>query len=222
MIAEVIEAAGALEYAVSKLEAAAADAQRWVQDHDVPAPAGPRPTHGAWTSAPPTVRHVYLEFMSVVVWARGIQERLDNASPDRSLVRRVLRRIPLLRKRFPRPPRAGLANVLAAGQLRDEVRRAHAIYLKRTKEARLFANLGLHASRIQQNAGTAAAEVMDDLRIVFRIPDRVTRPVETFDEFTFAEGREAIGYVNDLLAAVDELLDAVLGAFERARPARFR
>jgi hypothetical protein len=220
LIVEVIEAAGAVEYAVQRLEAAAAEAQKWVIDNTPPrAPGEARPQFGEWAGAP-TVRLAYLDFNSAVVWVRGMQERLDRGGKP-STVTRLLRRIPILRGYFPAPVRAGLVNVLAEGRLRNDVRSAHARFLKRTKEARLLANFGLHASRVQQNAGTSAAEVLDNRTIVLRMPDRVTRPVEIFDEFTFTEGREIIGYTNDLLTAVDDLIDALLDAFERARPVRF-
>ncbi len=197
LILEVIEAAGAVEYAVQRLETAAVEAQKWVTDHPWPlVPGAPR----QGTSAPPTVRLAYLDFNSVVVWVRGVQERLDRKAGL---------------------SRAGLVNVLAERRLRKDVRSAHSKFLNRTKEARFLANFGLHASRVQRNAGTASAEVLDDRTIVLRMPDRVTKSVEVFDEFTFTEGREIVGYANELLTAVDDLIDALLDAFDQARPKRF-
>lgn len=220
LILDIIEAAGAVEYAVMKLEAAAAEAQQWVLDN-LPAlqPEVTRPQYGSWAGAP-SVRPAYLEFNSVVVWVRGIQDRMDRGA-GASALSRVLRRIPIVRRRVPRRTRAGLINVLARGSLKDEVRRAHRAFRRQTGEARLLANFGLHAARVQQNAGSAAAEILDDGSIVLRIPDRVTRPVDLFAEFSFTQGRDALRYANELLAAVDALMEALLGAFERARPKRF-
>lgn len=53
------------------------------------------------------------------------------------------------------------------------------------------------------------------------IPGAKDEVVEVFDEFTFTEGREIVGYANELLTAVDDLIDALLDAFDQARPKRF-
>lgn len=55
------------------------------------------------------------------------------------------------------------------------------------------------------------------------IPGAKDEVVEVFDEFTFTEGREIVGYANELLTAVDDLIDALLDAFEheQARLVRF-
>src|SRR5712691_3711239 len=64
LIVEVIEAAGAVEYAVQRLEAAAAEAQKWVIDNTPPrVPGEARPQFGEWAGAP-TVRLAYLYFNS--------------------------------------------------------------------------------------------------------------------------------------------------------------
>ncbi len=91
----------------------------------------------------------------------------------------------------------------------------------RTSDARYLANFVLHAALSIPGGGTPIGLVTKDGHLILQVPDRLTRPVEIFDEFTFDEGREARTYVAELLRAVEDFVDGLLDAFERARPARF-
>jgi hypothetical protein len=219
LLQDVVDAAGAVEYSLQKLIAAADEAQTWVDTYLPARPAGePAPTNGAWASTT-EVRLAYLELANLLTWIRAVDERMDRSAPGAPW-RALIRALPVLRRLIRPRPRVGLLNCLAPGLLRDEVIAALKTYRRRTSDARLLANYALHAAFIP-GGGTPSGLIADDGRLLLRVPDRRRRSAEIFDEFTFESGREARTYAAELLAAVEEFVEALVAAFGRARPTRF-
>ncbi len=217
LLLDVIDAAGAVEFSVEKLIAAAAAAQTATDAIYGGVLLAHRPSGQTWSTGP-EVRVAYLEFTNGLIWTRSLDERMDRGTPSPRWLA-ALRRLPLVGRRFTIPARVGLVNCLAPGQLRDDVERSFTEFRRRTADARALANYSLHAALVP-GGGTPRGLVADDGRIILRIPDS-RRRYEIFDEFEYRENREALAYAKELLAAVEKLVDEMLDAFDRARPARF-
>ena len=85
--------------------------------------------------------------------------------------------------------------------------------------SRWLAAYALHAGAVQ-GGGTLVGEILKDGRIIVPFPDRLQSPVATWEEFDFNEGRDMLTIARDIMAAIEAFIDAVLKAFEDARPPR--
>ena len=71
--------------------------------------------------------------------------------------------------------------------------------------------------------GRPGAEVEPDGRVKVRLPDQPqARHITTWDEFEFRQGRDMWTYAQEMMAAVDQLINEVLSAFEDHIPERFK
>lgn len=57
---------------------------------------------------------------------------------------------------------------------------------------------------------------------MLQVPDSPPGPVDLWEQFTFHQKRDAVGFANEMLDAVDDLVEEILSGFERAMPERFR
>lgn len=70
--------------------------------------------------------------------------------------------------------------------------------------------------------GTPRALVLDDGKIIIRMPNALNGPITTWEEFSYTEGRDMLTFARDVMANVETFVEEVLAAFEHARPERAR
>ena len=105
------------------------------------------------------------------------------------------------------------------GQIHDRVQVALSDLKVPLKDSRLFANYALHAGAVP-GGGTPRADILPDGRLLARLPDPVTRPILSWEEFTFTEDRDMLTYATELMKNVETFIDKVLNAFAADRPER--
>lgn len=203
LLEEVIYAAGGVEREHGQLCAALVDVQRFA---DEAAALHPRPSPEEWPSwgyhvSTPAMRDVSYSFVNLLSWARSTVERTDRPYKPGSA------------------ERAGLLPTLVPGQIHDRVQVALSDLKVPLKDSRLFANYALHAGAVP-GGGTRRADILPDGRLLARLPDPVTRPILSWEEFTFTEDRDMLTYATELMKNVETFIDKVLNAFAADRPER--
>ena len=203
LILEVIHAAGGVERELAQVQAALEEAQAWADQAVLNFPnEREKPLWGVNAAAPSLVDVSYA-FVNLLIWARTVRERVERPWRPRST------------------KRVGLLPALEPGPLQDRVADALSILDDALAEARYLTNHALHAGSLPSTS-TPAAEVLEDGRIVFRIPNPVAGPITTWEEFSFSDGRDALTYAHSLMQSVADFVDEVLTAFEDNVPARAR
>jgi hypothetical protein len=200
LLANVVHAAGGIEYTVEKIKTAIRSAQASLDEN--PFPPGPVPELGRGFSDVP-VDHANYEFLNLLAWTKSLEERLDRRVPGSKTMRLGL--LPALAPNTMLRPRV----LEAVAKLRKEALDIATRYL---------ANFAGHASAIPY-PGTAA-KVSEDDRIVIPIPDPPSNWVELFDQLKYTDGRDLESFAEELLAAVERFMDSLLGAFEDAAQVR--
>jgi hypothetical protein len=202
LLSEVLYAAGGVERELGHLTTALADVQRAADDalSQQTVSAANWPVHGHHITTT-SMREASYIFINLLAWARSMRERTDRRYKPGS------------------SERAGLLPALAAGLMHDTVQDALTALDTALAESRLLTNYALHAGAVP-GGGTPSAEILRDGRILARIPDPSSGWILTWDEFKFTQNRDMLSYGNQLMAAIETFVDAVLDAFEANRPAR--
>jgi hypothetical protein len=203
LILEVIHAAGGVERELAQVQAALEEAQAWTDQAALNFPRErEKPLLGSYAAAP-TLVDVSYTFVNLLMWARTVRERVERPwRPGSS-------------------KKVGLLPALEPGQLQNRVAQALSVLEDALAEARYLANYALHAGSLPSTS-TPAAEVLEDGRVLFRIPDPVTGPITTWEEFSFDGERDALTYAHSLMQSAAAFVDEMLTAFEDNVPARVR
>lgn len=198
LLDDVAHAAGGIEYTVEKIKVALQSAQTKLGEFAANDPTflrGPEPERGRRFCDVP-IDHAHFEFMNLLAWAIALEERLDRSGTRVHPVRRGI--VPSLAPETTLTPR---------------VRDAVSALRQAIDGTRYLANYAAHASAIPHPG--ASAKIID-ARIVLPVPDPPTEPVEISAEFTYEQGRDLESFADELLAAVEVFMDALLSAFEDA------
>jgi hypothetical protein len=140
-------------------------------------------------------------FANMLSWARSTVERTDRPYKPGT------------------KERAGLLPALAPGPLYDAVDAALKELRTTLRDSRFFANYVLHSGAVP-GGGTPRAEILSDGRVIARLPDPVSGPVLTWEQFKFTENRDILNCATDLMGSVETFVEKGLEAFEVNRPAR--
>jgi hypothetical protein len=200
LVLDVVDAAGGVEQAHQRFHAAV-EAVREMHAQWLAA----SPTlgsEGAGMAGPP-VEAAWYALEELLVWARVLNDRLE--------------RRPVDGKYF---AKQGLIPAMADGPRRDAVINARDRLLHGgVGEARYLSNLSLHMQSSQ--AGSKRVRIRSG-KVVLPFPDCVTRSVSHRWLLTYGDGRDAVSFVDTLMAAVERFMDETIGAFEAHLPERFR
>ncbi len=199
LLDDVLAAAGGVENAIGQLRSAIAELERWVAEQGFRATPGiPHGLgHDASTSA-------WYALANVISWARALEERLD--------------RPPVNKKKF---PRQGLVPAIRPKRLK---KRATALLdnLRRgpVGETRPLANFTLHAAMLRHPYSGALLDPSGAVRLP--IPDAPPHGIANWYLFTWADNRDGVAFAEELWLSVQDFIEALLTAFEKAVPRRFR
>jgi hypothetical protein len=217
LLADAVHAAGGVEYHAALVLAALERSQR---SYDA------RRRDGEQRSFP-IDESLAWDYANLLTWLRTIEERVDRLSmrfdPAPELSRFEQGLVGLLRRRHPglvvrpRPvrTRVGLLPALGDAQLRDEVGRLFQAFRDRVGDERMLASYGLHATRLS-DPQTPNAALAPDGTLVVPFPDPPAEPVYAFEQFTYHERRDLGTFAIEAVNATDELMSAILAAFEEA------
>jgi hypothetical protein len=193
LIRDVLHAAGAIEYTVERLDAAAAAVQAYADKHEVTSVSEDVPTG----LGGPEVEDAYLEYANFLNWLRTLRDRMRSRDPRSratlGLIPALNPEMPLRRKvetifdRFERDP-------MIAGEA-------------------MLTNFGLHLHALP-GGGTPTATMTTDGRARLLIPDKPTEPVYLFDQFTYNDQRELVAFAHDVLDRVASFISELLSALE--------
>jgi hypothetical protein len=203
LLDDVMAAAGGVEHSIVAIRSAVAEAQEWSDEHA--APVQPGVPHGI---GHPSVIRAWYEFANVLSWARAVEERLDRPEP-------------WARRGSPKLPRQGLINAVKYVRLKKRLDNLLAdLRNGPLAETRLLANFTLHAALMSNPH--SGARLTSTGKVYLPIPDKTVSPIAHVDLFSWNENRDAIDFAEQLWASIEEFIDNVLEAFEKAVPKRFR
>jgi hypothetical protein len=195
LIREVLHAAGAIEYAVGRIELLISEAQR--ESDDMLAELGglgPKPEFGRYVGSS-QLPQIAWEWGNLLAWTRGLEDRIRRDDRDGDLG--------LLPSMNPDHP--------ATAKVRDLWRSFKSTNV--LEDVRNQAALNLHAASIFHVGQPADLE--DDGRVLVKVPDPVLRRVGTREELTFKQGRDILVTSKAILDAVERFVDDLLDIFER-------
>jgi hypothetical protein len=199
LLADVVDAAGGLEGAVTRLHKALDRAQE--QCIEWSTTTGELPEGGGITNE--ATENAWYALEEALIWARTLEDRLRREAADKR-----------------RYPDQGLIPALADGPRRDAVIAARARLLNAgLEEARHLAGLNLHMQSVQ--AGSKGARVHAG-RVLLPFPDRVNQRISHRWQLTFTTNRDARSFIDHLMESVELFMDEMLDAFEQHLPERFR
>lgn len=197
LLRDVLHAAGGVEYHAYRVIAALDESQ-----HEYAALVKKHPEF-AWR-ADLEGQHVQIkeslawEYANLLIWLRGVVERIDRPVLNRSKVR------------------LGLLPAIAEVELREDVERLLQAFKCRVGDERKLANYGLHAAKVP-DPSTPSGLLQEGGTILVPIPDPPGEQVYVFDQFAYDEGRDLRSFTAEALAATVELIDGLIDAFVRAR-----
>jgi hypothetical protein len=202
LLREVVHTAQAILYTAEKVQTAVGHVQRWAE-RELPSlkPDEPWPEYG-WGIGHPQVVAAGIEFVNLLSWLRGLEERLS-------------------RRALSGDGQVGLLPMLNPHHPITE--RVHKLAAELRKEAfgdRRLANLVLHHEAVPQ--GQSGAEWTRDRRVVIRLPDPLDEPVDFPFELTYAEQRDLLTISENIVGAVTRFVDTLLDHFEEANRMRKR
>lgn len=204
LLTDVVAAAGGTEQAIATLRSAIAETQAWCDEHGLAA-RQPGVPHGV---GHPGITAAWYEFANLLTWARAVEERMDRRAP------RTPRGVPPL-------PRQGLVNAVKPARLK---KRSDALLADLRAgplaETRLLANFTLHAALIRDPH--SGGRLDGSGKIHLPLPDPPAGPVYHIDVLTWNQNRDVIRFAEDLWASIEQFIDGLLAAFEKAVPRRLR
>jgi hypothetical protein len=197
LLDDVLAAAGGVEDAIGQLRSAVSELERWVSEQGFRAT--PEVPHGLGHDASTAA---WYALANVISWARALEERLD--------------RPPVDRKKF---PRQGLVPAVRPERLQKRVTVLLAD-LRRgpVGETRPPANFTLHAAMLRHPYSGALLDPTGGVRLP--IPDAPPRRIANWHLFTWADDRDGVAFAEELWLSVQDFIDALLTAFEKAVPRR--
>jgi hypothetical protein len=137
----------------------------------------------------------------LVVWARTLDDRLKRDGGKER-------------------PDQGLIPALADGPRREAVITARSRLLASgLQEARWLSGLNLHMQSTQ--AGSKVGRI-ENGQVILPFPDQITERINHRWELTYSDGRDAVSFADALMESVATFMDAMLAAFQKNLPERFR
>ncbi|MGX1887428.1 hypothetical protein [Streptomyces sp. NPDC055287] len=211
LVDEVLFAAGGLERELNSLKDSVNSAQACSDSTP-----GERQNSGA--EQPKLVLnsalHATYAFINALTWGRAVRERVERADPTENRVgfmRSLLQR--KAKRSSPVRVNAGLLPSLADGQLKRTLQKCLQELDPFLQESRRMANYALHAGA-PYGPSTPTFEVRSDRQVFLPIPDKGTKRVAIWDDFTYRDGRDAVSYIQTLFDAVARFVDRMLDAFD--------
>jgi hypothetical protein len=204
---ELVMAAGAVETEHVRLGDALDAAQEWTDDflrQFPPTPEEERAPEGVHHTVALPLLDAHHSMWNMLTWTRAVDERLKRDDYDGEV-----------------SEPAGLIPAMAEHPRRQQVVDARARFRSKVGDTRHFANFVLHGGGIP-GGGTPSAIIQPGGSIRVPFPDPSSTPIRTWHAFEYALDRDMRSYADDLMSAVQQLIDAVLTAFEEHLPERFR
>jgi hypothetical protein len=195
LLDDVLAAAGGVEHAIVSLRSVVAELQQFCDEH-----LGPPPVDVTGVGHPAATEAWY-ELANVLFWARTLEERLDRKSrnlPNQGLLPRL------------RPLRLDKRVKALVAELRNGP----------LGEARLLTNFILHQAQLRHPLSGAEIDDLGTVRLP--IPDAQSTRISHWHVLTWSQHRDGIAYAEALWRTVEEFIDELLTAFERAVPKRLR
>ena len=191
LLDDVLHAGGAIEYTVARIEVLCAAVQEYAAKHDLTA------SHDAARSRLSTaaVDEAYIEYANLLNWLRTLLDRMRSQDP---YSKAKLGLIPALRSDTP---------------LRRDVETVFDLFERKYRSEANLTNFGLHLHALP-GGGTPVATVDAEGQTRLLIPDAPTNRINVFDQFTYNEERELVGFADAVIASVDSFVHALLSAFE--------
>lgn len=205
LLGDVLAAAGGVEQSIVALRSSIAEAQAWAdQSASKPTPGVP---HGIGHLS---IVKAWYDFANLLSWARVLEERLDRRPNQRRL-----------RPGAPLLPNQGLVNAVRPVRLKNCLDRLLSdLRAGPVGEARLLANFTLHSTLVRNpNSG---AQLDPSGRVIMPIPDKPVTPIAHWKTLTWNDGRDALSFAEELWTSIDDFMEHVIEAFEKATPKRFR
>lgn len=193
-----LAAAGGVEHSILALRDALQRAQAWADRVKPKLTPGSVPTGIADIS----VIDAWYEFANVLSWARVLEERLDRRGRG-SL------------------PRQGLVNALKPLRLKKRVSKlTDDLRAGPLGETRFLANFTLHSALVRNPNSGARLDAAG--HITLPIPDKQTGPISQWKTLTWDQHRDGVVFAEELWTSIDAFMEALIYAFEKAVPRRFR
>jgi hypothetical protein len=195
LISDVIDAAGGIEGAVFRIHEALDRLNEVYAEWSK----ATEPLSDGSGIGDPSAEEAWYAVEEMIFWCRTLCERLQRDPVVKGM------------------PKQGLIPAMADGQRRNAVLAARETHLAPVMALRYLANLNLHQQTIPagSKAGTIAAGV-----VVLRFPDPLDHPIAHRWELSYSGGRDVVGVADEVMAALERFMDAMLGAFEDNIPAR--
>jgi hypothetical protein len=193
LLRDVLHAAGAIEYTVHRIEAAAAAIQSYAQQHELRVSADSVPM----SLGSPQVDDAFTEYANLLNWLRTLNDRMRSSDPYSDA---KLGLVPALSEEM---PLRGEVETVFDRFTRDPV----------IENEALLTNFGLHLHALP-GGGTPFATMTSDGGARLLIPDKPTKRLYLFDQFTYDDEREMVAFGLAVLDRVASFVDGLLSAFE--------
>jgi hypothetical protein len=193
LLDDVLQAAGAIEYTVQRIDVVAASVQAYADKHDVKSRLDEVPM-GLITAE---VAEAYIEYANLLNWLRTLGDRMRSTDP---YSKAKLGLIPALNPEM--PLRRDVEMVF------DRFER-HPLIV----DEPLLTNFGLHLHALP-GGGSPKATITPEGRARLLIPDKPRARVYLFDQFTYTDERELVQFAHDVVKRVEIFVDELLTAFE--------
>jgi len=198
LLDDVLVAAGGVEHAIEVLRRAVEGIGLWIEEQEVKA------DHLPWVGiSTEATKEAWYALADVVSWARIFEERLERPSFRKKGRNQGL--VPAIRPVRLRKRAVQLLDHLRGGPI---------------GETRFVANFTLHAALVQSPFSGARLDSSGVITLL--IPDAPVAPIAHWDLFTWNDERDGIAFAECLWQAVQEFVDDLLTAFEKAVPKRLR
>ena len=189
LLYDVIFAAGTIDYTCTKIKS--------LTDQILNEYKGSLKNDGEHLTNDQTVG-VYVEFMSLLSWARTLVERLYNTYAGHKY---------------------GLLSLITSGDLKNAVAAAKDKHLSWAPEIRMLSNYSLHIGA--PNGQSFDGEIRSG-KIIYPIPGPTTERIVIWHTLKYTKKYNVVDYSNKVTDDVYNFMDALLLAFENAVPARFK
>jgi hypothetical protein len=189
----VLQAAGAIEYTVERIDAAIAAVQAFADESDLISARDPAVPAAV---ASPAVDEAYIEYANLLNWLRTLFDRMRSRMPRTDV---KLGLIPALAQR---------------SDLRRRVETTFDGLDRRHRSEANLTNFGLHSQALP-GGGTPTATVTQTGRVRLLIPDLPAERLYLFDQFTYGEDRDLSQFAHEVLDSVSSFIAELLRAFEQ-------
>ncbi len=199
LLGDVLVAAGGVEAAILRMRAAAEELQACADSHNMKAQPGV--SHGLSHEA---AADLWYAFADVVSWSRTLMERLERRPEDS--------------KKF---PKQGLIPAIRPKRLKKRCERLlEGLQSGPVGRARPLANFMLHTALVAHPFSGVGVDTSGG--IMLPVPDAPTHSVKHWYLFTWNQRRDGLVVAEEMWQAVQECVDEIISAFEKAVPKRLR